>query len=102
MLAPPLVTGLGKAVAVDRGGLHFLRDALLDRRGDGVSRHHNKSMVDGVRHRHKIGVGFLAENFVLAGASEPARELLKLLDLETLWAIYDTRQEAIEALGSSD
>jgi hypothetical protein len=39
---------------------------------------------------------------VLAGASEPARELLKLLDLETLWAIYDTRQEAIEALGGSD
>jgi hypothetical protein len=39
---------------------------------------------------------------VLAGASEPARELLKLLDLETLWAIYDTRKEAIEALGGSD
>ncbi len=37
---------------------------------------------------------------VLAGASEPARELLKLLDLETLWAIYDSRQEAIEALSS--
>src|SRR5580765_8231052 len=37
---------------------------------------------------------------VLAGASEPARELLKLLDLETLWAIYDTRQEAMDALGS--
>ena len=35
---------------------------------------------------------------VLAGASEPARELLKLLDLETLWALYDSRQEAIEAL----
>ena len=39
---------------------------------------------------------------VLAGASEPARELLKLLDLETLWAIYDTRKEAIQALGGSD
>ena len=39
---------------------------------------------------------------VLAGASEPARELLKLLDLETLWAIYDNRQEAIDALGGSD
>src|SRR5215213_1054394 len=35
---------------------------------------------------------------VLAGASEPARELLKLLDLETLWAIYDSRHEAVEAL----
>ncbi|MSQ96154.1 MAG: anti-sigma factor antagonist [Gemmataceae bacterium] len=39
---------------------------------------------------------------VLAGASDPARELLKLLDLETLWAIYGTRQEAMEALGGSD
>jgi anti-anti-sigma factor len=39
---------------------------------------------------------------VLAGPSEPARELLKLLDLETLWAIYDTRQEAIDALSAAD
>jgi anti-sigma B factor antagonist len=37
---------------------------------------------------------------VLAGASEPARELLHLLDLETLWALYDTRKEAIEALSA--
>src|SRR4051794_27111667 len=37
---------------------------------------------------------------VLAGASEPARELLNLLDLKTLWALYDTRQQAIEALSS--
>jgi anti-sigma B factor antagonist len=39
---------------------------------------------------------------VLAGATEPARELLKLLDLETLWAIYATRQQALDALGGSD
>ena len=39
---------------------------------------------------------------VLAGPSEPARELLKLLDLETLWAIYDTRQEAMDALSGAD
>jgi len=39
---------------------------------------------------------------VLAGASEPARELLHLLDLETLWALYDTRKEAIEALSGAD
>src|SRR5437762_10358108 len=37
---------------------------------------------------------------VLAGPSEPARELLHLLDLETLWAIYDTRQDAIDALSA--
>jgi anti-anti-sigma factor len=39
---------------------------------------------------------------VLAGASEPARELLHLLDLETLWALYDDRKEAIESLSGSD
>ena len=39
---------------------------------------------------------------VLAGPSEPARELLKLLDLQTLWAIYDTRQEAMDALSGAD
>lgn len=39
---------------------------------------------------------------VLAGASEPARELLNLLDLKTLWALYDTRQEALDALSGSD
>src|SRR6478735_1435523 len=37
---------------------------------------------------------------VLAGPSDPARELLHLLDLETLWAIYDSRQEAIDALSA--
>ena len=39
---------------------------------------------------------------VLAGTSERTRELLHLLDLETIWAIYKTRQEAIDALGGSD
>jgi anti-anti-sigma factor len=39
---------------------------------------------------------------VLAGPSEAARELLHLLDLETLWAIYDNRQEAMDALSGSD
>ena len=37
---------------------------------------------------------------VLAGPSQPAKELLHLLDLETLWAIYDTRKEAVEALAT--
>jgi anti-anti-sigma factor len=37
---------------------------------------------------------------VLAGASERSRELLHLTALDTLWALYDTRAQAIEALGS--
>jgi anti-anti-sigma factor len=39
---------------------------------------------------------------VLAGASEPIRELLHLTALDTLWAIYDTRAEALQSLAGSD
>lgn len=35
---------------------------------------------------------------VLCGASDHARELLRLTALDTIWAIYDTREQAIEAL----
>jgi anti-sigma B factor antagonist len=39
---------------------------------------------------------------VLAGASDRIRELLHLTALDTLWAVYDTRAEALDALGGSD
>jgi anti-sigma B factor antagonist len=39
---------------------------------------------------------------VLAGVSPRIRELLRLTNLDTLWAIYDSRQEALDALGGSD
>jgi anti-anti-sigma factor len=39
---------------------------------------------------------------VLAGASDRVRELLHLTALDTLWAIYTTRAEAMDALGGSD
>jgi anti-anti-sigma factor len=39
---------------------------------------------------------------VLAGASERSRELLHLTALDTLWALYDNRTQAMEALGGSD
>lgn len=35
---------------------------------------------------------------VLCGPSEMARELLGVTALDTLWALYDTRQEALDAL----
>lgn len=35
---------------------------------------------------------------VLSGPSKMARDLLKLTALDTLWAIYETRAEAIEAV----
>src|SRR5262245_25487770 len=37
---------------------------------------------------------------VLAGATPRARELLHLTALDTLWAIYDTRSPALDALGA--
>lgn len=39
---------------------------------------------------------------VLAGVNDRIRELLKTTALDTLWALYDTRQEAIEALSVAD
>src|SRR2546425_5223985 len=39
---------------------------------------------------------------VLAGASDRIRELLHLTALDTLWALYDTRAQALEALAGSD
>ena len=35
---------------------------------------------------------------VVAGASHRARELLHMTALDTLWALYDTRAEALAAL----
>jgi anti-anti-sigma factor len=37
---------------------------------------------------------------VLCGASDMARELLRVTSLDTLWAIYETRDEALEAVAS--
>ncbi len=37
---------------------------------------------------------------VLSGASKMATELLRVTALDTLWAIYDTRDDAIDAVSS--
>jgi len=39
---------------------------------------------------------------VLAGVSNRVRELLRMTNLDTLWALYDTREEALEALDGMD
>ncbi len=39
---------------------------------------------------------------VLAGVSDRVRELLRLTSLDTLWALYATRAEALTMLGGSD
>jgi anti-anti-sigma factor len=37
---------------------------------------------------------------VLCGASKMARELLRITALDTLWAIYDDRDSALDAVGA--
>jgi anti-anti-sigma factor len=37
---------------------------------------------------------------VLCGPSKTARELLRVTSLDTLWAIYDSREEALTALAA--
>ena len=37
---------------------------------------------------------------VIAGANKSTRELLHITSLDTLWAIYDSREEALEAIGA--
>ena len=37
---------------------------------------------------------------VLCGASKMATELLRVTALDTLWAIYETREEALDAVSS--
>jgi hypothetical protein len=37
---------------------------------------------------------------VLSGVSHRARELLRVTNLDTIWAIYDSRKEALAALAS--
>lgn len=39
---------------------------------------------------------------VLAGVNDRIRELLRITQFDTLWALYETRQEAIDALSGSD
>ena len=38
--------------------------------------------------------------FVLCHASEPVQELIRLTALDTVWAMYDSRDEALEAIGA--
>lgn len=39
---------------------------------------------------------------VLAGVNNRIRELLRVTQFDTLWALYDSRGEALQALGGSD
>ena len=47
---------------------------------------------------HKI-VKLRGSEMVLSGLTERTRELLRVTALDTLWALYDTQADALEALG---
>jgi anti-sigma B factor antagonist len=46
-------------------------------------------------HKHARSKG---GELVICGAGESARELLRITALDTLWALYDTRAEALDAV----
>lgn len=47
---------------------------------------------------HKI-VKLQGSEMVLAGVTSRTRELLRITALDTIWALYDTQAEALDALG---
>jgi len=51
-----------------------------------------------LRFHKRVKLSRVGSEVVVTGASPRARELLHLTALDTLWAIYDTRDEALEAL----
>jgi anti-anti-sigma factor len=48
---------------------------------------------------HKI-VKLQGSEMVLSGLSSKTRELLRVTSLDTIWALYDSRSEALAALGA--
>ncbi len=48
---------------------------------------------------HKI-VKMQGSEMVLSGVTQKTRELLRVTALDTIWALYDTQTEALEALGA--
>ena len=68
--------------------------------------------LEGVRYFGSAFITFLlrchllvrqrGSELVLSGVNARIRELLRTTALDTLWALYDTRQEAIAALSGSD
>jgi anti-sigma B factor antagonist len=51
-----------------------------------------------LRFHKRVKLSRVGSEVVVTGASPRARELLHLTALDTLWAIYDDRDEALEAL----
>jgi anti-anti-sigma factor len=68
--------------------------------------------LEGVRYFGSAFITFLlrchlvvrqqGSELVLAGVNPRIRELLRTTALDTLWALYETRQEALDALGGMD
>jgi anti-sigma B factor antagonist len=64
-------------------------------------RYFGSSFIQFLLRCHEI-VKQKGSELVLAGVNERIRELLTMTQLDTIWALYDTRAEATDALGGSD
>ena len=67
LLAAPRLAGLGETVAEDGDNRDPLLAALRDGIGDAIGRHHDESMIYGLRHCAHVGIGFFAEDLLAAG-----------------------------------
>ena len=61
-------------------------------------RYFGSSFIQFLLRCHEI-VKQRGSELVLAGVNDRIRELLTMTQLDTIWALYDTRAEATEALG---
>jgi anti-sigma B factor antagonist len=64
-------------------------------------RYFGSSFIQFLLRCHEV-VKHRGSELVLAGVNERIRELLTMTQLDTIWALYDTRAEAMEALAGSD
>ena len=64
-------------------------------------RYFGSSFIQFLLRCHEV-VKHRGSELVLAGVNDRIRELLTMTQLDTIWALYDTRAEATEALGGYD
>ena len=81
LVMEPLKRGSAQLVVVDLSEVKFFGSAFL-----------------AMLLRCHTAVKSRGGELVLCGPSKAARDLLKLTNLDTLWAIYDTRDKALKAV----
>lgn len=83
MVLQPLRTSPPSGIIVDLSGVSFVGSVFLSF----------------LLRCHKI-VRSQGSELVLSGVKEKTRELLRVTALDTIWALYNTQSEALDALGA--